>query len=833
MADTSPPDSAPRQEAFSCLRNAFAAASDPVLLAHRGEVVFANTSATAALGRAPNELVGTRLLDLLGLPPDAHRPPTGNGTDIPALPADGTPILVERLIARPDNTTFLAEVRLARLATVEGTVDHCQIRDLSRLRQMERDLDSSKLQRRRISRVLRTIAHVNRAVLRSTSPEELLADMCRILCHDRGYDLVWIGLVNPAGTLDMVARHAATADNDGCFVAFDLPPPCARIALERGEAVLITDDDSDTCATCSAPLLSSSHSTLALPLLENERPAGILLAHSRRPDVLDDAERELLADLSLSLGYAIDNLKTTRRERRRSEELRLLNDVTRTALESHGDTEYLASALAATLEEIPQVTDCAIAIWDDTRHRIVNHAAAPGMARQGFPRVSDHAVSRLLRFQHPVSCGADLMPHSRLSPNGERPEAPVIGIPLVAREARLGAAYLVMGPDYRCHEEDLERTQQIAEHMALAIARTRASQANQRRLAALLALHETGLDLSGRRELQSLLDAIVDRAGTLLGTSMGGLYLMDRSRLLLTVARGKLEPFIGRSIAVGEGAAGQAVEERRAVIVEDYSTWPDRAALYAGTDIRSVVAVPIEWRDEILGALHVEHPEPAQFAGEEAELVTLFAEQAAVAIANARLIDGLKDAAEELTASYDATLEGWVRALDLRDQETEGHTQRVTELTLRLACAMGLNGDELRDVRRGALLHDIGKIGIPDRILRKPGPLTTEEHAIMRRHPEFARDMLEPIAHLRPALAIPYSHHERWDGSGYPEGLAGDEIPLAARIFTVVDVYDAMHSNRPYRQGLPRNRIVAYLRENAGSKFDPMVVEAFLEVLDV
>ena len=171
-----------------------------------------------------------------------------------------------------------------------------------------------------------------------------------------------------------------------------------------------------------------------------------------------------------------------------------------------------------------------------------------------------------------------------------------------------------------------------------------------------------------------------------------------------------------------------------------------------------------------------------------------------MAIDNLSLFDHLQRSNAALALAYDATLEGWSRALDLRDKETEGHTQRVTEITERLASMLNIDDATIIHLRRGALLHDIGKMGIPDSILLKPETLTEEEWAIMRKHPQYAYEMLSMIDYLRPALDIPYCHHERWDGKGYPRGLKGEEIPLAARIFSVVDVWDALTSNRPYRK---------------------------------
>jgi PAS domain S-box-containing protein len=190
----------------------------------------------------------------------------------------------------------------------------------------------------------------------------------------------------------------------------------------------------------------------------------------------------------------------------------------------------------------------------------------------------------------------------------------------------------------------------------------------------------------------------------------------------------------------------------------------------------------------------------------------------------------LQHAHADLAEAYDATIEGWSKVLDLRDKETEGHTQRVTETTVRLARALGVADDQIIHIRRGALLHDIGKMAIPDIILQKAGPLTEDEWKEMRRHSEYAQQMLSPIDYLRPALEIPYSHHERWDGSGYPRGLKGLEIPLSARIFSIVDVWDALLSNRPYRRGCTEESVLEYLQKQSGISFDPELVRAFLEL---
>jgi HD-GYP domain-containing protein (c-di-GMP phosphodiesterase class II) len=185
----------------------------------------------------------------------------------------------------------------------------------------------------------------------------------------------------------------------------------------------------------------------------------------------------------------------------------------------------------------------------------------------------------------------------------------------------------------------------------------------------------------------------------------------------------------------------------------------------------------------------------------------------------------------ERSLTLDATIDGWSHALALRDEDTSAHTERVTELVTRLSRRIGLPEDMINVLRRGARLHDIGKMGIPDKILLKPGPLDDDDWMLMQKHPLFAFEMLHAIPFVAGALDVPYCHHERWDGTGYPRGLKGDNIPLLTRIFSVVDVWDALCSDRPYRPAWPRSRAIQYLVEQSGRQFDPYMITAFLDMI--
>ena len=288
------------------------------------------------------------------------------------------------------------------------------------------------------------------------------------------------------------------------------------------------------------------------------------------------------------------------------------------------------------------------------------------------------------------------------------------------------------------------------------------------------------------------------------------------------------------NLRLGEGYAGIAALEQRVIQklnLTSHGTDFLRSPSFGQESFVSYFGVPLIAKGQVLGILEIFNRTQIDPTPEWLSFLEMLGGQAAIAIDNATLFNHLQRSNTEITSAYDATIDGWSRALDLRDHETEGHTQRVTEMTLKLSHRIGISGDELIHIRRGATLHDIGKMGIPDRILHKPGPLTAEEWNTMRQHPEFACSLLSPIEYLRPARDIPCYHHERWDGSGYPTGLKGEDIPLPARLFAIIDVYDALTSDRPYRSKWSEQAALYYIEEQAGKLFDPKIVSAFLEMV--
>lgn len=313
-------------------------------------------------------------------------------------------------------------------------------------------------------------------------------------------------------------------------------------------------------------------------------------------------------------------------------------------------------------------------------------------------------------------------------------------------------------------------------------------------------------------------------------------YQSELQTLTFTQGRGfQTSAFQTADLRLGEGVAGEVGLQREHVFVPDLNLVIGKFKNFHQFNKEGFVSyygVPLITKGKLVGVLEIYHRSPLDPDDEWVNYLKLLAGQVAIAIDNISLFNDLQRTNVDLTLAYDATIEGWAHALELKDMETEGHSRRVVKMAMGLARRMGISGEKLAHVRRGALLHDIGKMGIPDSILQKTGKLTDDEWQIMRQHPVYANEWLSRIQYLQPALEIPYSHHERWDGTGYPRGFEGEQIPLAARIFAIVDVWDALSSDRPYRKAWPREKIIDHIKEESGKHFDPAVVGNLQDMLE-
>jgi len=360
---------------------------------------------------------------------------------------------------------------------------------------------------------------------------------------------------------------------------------------------------------------------------------------------------------------------------------------------------------------------------------------------------------------------------------------------------------------------------------------------SQRRLRRIESLHEIDNAITSSFHLDKTLDILTEKVKSELNVDcvIVLLYNPDEDVFEYACQRGfSSEKIVNSCVKYGDSLAGKAAKENRIIQLQkiDNNIDPGLTLLMAEEHMQDYYAIPLITKGRLNGVLELFHSTLLTPDKEWLHFFETLAAQTALAIENAKLIDDLQLANINLSNAYDATLQGWSNALELRERETAGHSNRVVKLTLALARIMGISEEDLRHVHRGALLHDIGKMGIPDSILLKPGPLSDEEWVIMRQHPIFSSRLISQIPYLKPALDIPYSHHENWDGSGYPQGLKGEDIPLAARIFAVVDVWDALTSERPYRPAWLEKDVKKYLKDQSGKQFDPEIVEAFLNLLE-
>jgi putative nucleotidyltransferase with HDIG domain len=412
-------------------------------------------------------------------------------------------------------------------------------------------------------------------------------------------------------------------------------------------------------------------------------------------------------------------------------------------------------------------------------------------------------------------------------------------VPLHAEENIVGVMFINVSLPREITTGEIRILNALAEIGGNWIHRMHLHEQTVKQLERLAALRSIDLAISNILDLQVTLKILINEV-------IRQLHVDAASVLLIQAGSGRLEYVAGQGfytrnieatdLRIGEGSAGRAALGRRRVEIPNLASFEGkftRAQLLADEGFVSYYAVPLITKGEVKGVLEVFQRSRLTPDREWLDFLETLGGQTAIAVENAMLFQGLQRSNFELAMAYDATIEGWSRALDLRDHETEGHTQRVTDMTLKLARKIGLNDERLVWIRRGALLHDIGKMGIPDGILLKPEELTEEEQQIMRQHPQLAYDMLAPIAYLRDSLNIPYCHHEKWDGTGYPRGLSGTQIPLEARLFAIVDVWDAITTDRPYRKSWPKKKALEYIREQSERHFDPHLVEVFVQEIGI
>jgi len=406
-------------------------------------------------------------------------------------------------------------------------------------------------------------------------------------------------------------------------------------------------------------------------------------------------------------------------------------------------------------------------------------------------------------------------------------------VPLIAEQTTFGAIWI--GSLFPLSENQVKLLRAIIDISANAMYRAMLNEQTEHHLQRLTILRSIDLAISASLDSRLTLNILLNQVTSQLKLDAAAIYLYDPQDRVLTYSAGRGLQAINinsAKFALGEGLPGRVASERKIQIVSNLRNLeeiPSNLTEIPEEENITYIGLPLISKGDVKGVLELYSRKPIPSNPDWIDFLKAISTQAAIAIDNAVLVDQLQQSNTDLKSAYDATIEGWSRALELRDRETEGHSRRVANLTVRLCKTMGIQDEELETIRRGVLLHDIGKMAIPDKVLLKPGPLTADEWDIMKKHPQYAYELLSSIPYLRSAVDIPFAHHERWDGRGYPRGLRGYSIPLAARIFAIVDVWDALSSDRPYRSAWSIEHIHSYLLSQAGKRFDPQIVAVFLE----
>lgn len=609
-----------------------------------------------------------------------------------------------------------------------------------------------------------------------------------------------------------------------------------NIALQKvGEIVNDTVQNPNAIIIKGTENIPDEH-IMGVPVLSESRLTG-LIAVWRRGETREfrAAELDFLSNLAQQVGVAIENARLFEAEQHRRQEADTLRQAAQ-RITSTLDQEQAIQLILEQLAKVVQYESASVQLLRDGYLEIVGGQGWPDpsvVLGMRFPIPGDNPNSIVVLERRPVALRSA---SEDFSPFNTPPHSHIrswLGVPLIVRDHVIGMfAVDHSQPDYFT-QADVEMVNAFAGQAAITIENTRLFEETCRQLAELEIIQTIASALRIAQKVDDVFPIILDQLINLLdfGTALVDLIELDSGEIVTILAHGVWAPMTGKRTPINAGGSGRVIASGRPyvttdVIADGVVAHPD---LIGG--LNAAVCVPIVAQRQTLGTLWVGRRSRSSITGEEINLLLALGEMVGSTIQRMTLHEQTVLQAEEIESAYDLTLEGWAKALELRDKETEGHSRRVSDLTLQLARQFGFSPTELVHIRRGVLLHDIGKMGVSDQILKKRGPLNDEEWAEMRKHPQYAYDLIFPIAYLRPTLDIPYCHHERWDGSGYPRGLKGEQIPQAARIFSVIDVYDALSNDRPYRSAWLPEKVLDYLRDQSGKLFDPRIVEAVLHIL--
>jgi len=581
------------------------------------------------------------------------------------------------------------------------------------------------------------------------------------------------------------------------------------------------------------------HGWMGVPLLTRGEIVGFITLDSDAVGTFDENSAALAQTFAYQAAIAIDNARLYEETRRRLEELEVVSRIS-FALRSTLDPDKMLPTLMKEILKIMNTDAAAIWLYNPATNEL-DQKIANGWQNQisiKHMRLNESIAGHVyetgeVHVIHDFSL--DPYAHPAISKQMGAGWGG-IAVPIRTSAQTIGVMIVALLLPRKVVPPQIQLLTTLAEIAGNSIHRAQLYEQSEEQVRRLTALRDVDTAIASSFDLRVTLNILLDHTLAQLNVDAAAIttYNTELHTLNHIASLGFYQSSnIQAPVRINNRLLNEAFLERKDLFVENIAgeTGHPRQELSSKEKFVSYYASPLISKGQVKGLLEVFLRKPLIPEADWADFFHTMAGQAAIAIDNSQLFDNLQRSNQELSLAYDTTLEGWGKALELRDKETQGHTLRVTDLTLRLSRRMGIPETDLIHIRRGVLLHDIGKMAVPDNILKKIGPLTEDEWKEMRLHPQYAYELLYPIAYLRPVLNIPYAHHEYWNGTGYPRGLKGEEIPLAARIFAVVDVYDALLYDRPYRKAWQKGKVIEYLISESGTHFDPTIVHEFLQMI--
>lgn len=785
----------------------------------------------------------------------------------------------ETRMLRKDGSIYPVEIDAVSVHDEAGNLLYRVITQQDMTRQKQ---DEEKILR--LNHLYAALGQINQSIVRVHDRDALFKEICQDAIADGKFRMAWVGLTNAA--TGVVSPIVCAGEESGYLETVHISinddstsqGPTGRAICEGRTTIcqsIATDPRMKPWR--ERALKRGYQSSAAVPIRQKNQVIGAFTVYADKVNDFDRNDEALLTDIGQDISYALEAIETEKEHQKaereiqkQTEDLRLINALNE-AVNNGEDIEKITEQFVRETRKIFNCKDAAVYLFNTNQTYLEMRSSTiifsseltrkiEGIIGRPIPKVQIPYQKDSFFKKIPIDSGGLIIndPATIQEWMMEFVNTPALSpflrtmvkknisqifkllnirstmiIPLVSSGKTIG--YLDMSSEKGFTKGDLKRVENFSQQVTAVIQRKQSDERVQLQLKRINALNEIVRAINASMDIQLALKTLVKKTRQQLNADAAAILLWrDYSQNLeLAADDGFISNFNRKAtVKLGHGLSGTIGMERKMLHIPnlaevkdqyEYGDWVKRE------EFIEFIGIPLISKGTLKGVLEIFNRSAIEPDADWIDYLETVGNQAAIAIDNSQLFEDIQHSNMDLLTAYDATITGWSQAMDLRDKEAVGHTQRVTELALQLAEKVGIDRQEQIHIRRGALLHDIGKLGIPDSILFKPDPLSEEDLKILHQHPQFAWNMLSKIEYLHDALDIPYCHHEKWDGTGYPRGLKGEGIPLSARLFAIVEVWDILQHERPYRQAWEREKVIGYIHDQAGKQFDPKLVDIFLK----